>query len=91
MRKARKLGSMAGGALFTLLLTAGSALAAPNYPPPNPPKGTDITRNGPDAVAQEVAFTGADVTLLIAVAAVLVAVGLGALMLGRRRAVRVTG
>jgi hypothetical protein len=92
MRTARKFGAMVGGALFTLLLTAVPALGASNYPPNNPPAETEISRNsGADAVTQEVAFTGAEVTMLLALVAVLLAVGVGALLLARRRAVEATG
>ena len=79
MKKIRKLGS-ALGVLVALVLTALPA-AAQQYPPPQP-KETAVPKG-------EVAFTGTDLTFLIAAVAVLVVAGVSALVLARRRAARV--
>jgi hypothetical protein len=76
MRKIRKVGP-ALGTLVALVLTALPA-AAQQYPPPQP-KETVVPKG-------EVAFTGADLTFLIAAVAVLLVVGVSALILARRRA-----
>jgi hypothetical protein len=81
MRKIRTFGSAVGGAIAALVLTALPA-AAQNYPPPQP-KETVVPKG-------EVAFTGTDITLLIAAVAILLVAGVAALMLARRRTASVT-
>lgn len=86
MRRIRKFGSAAGGALATLVLTALPA-AAQKYPP-EPVDETVVPKVVPKG---EVAFTGTDITLLIVAVAVLLVAGLAALIMARRRTASVSG
>jgi LPXTG-motif cell wall-anchored protein len=81
MRKMIRLGAAVGATLMTVVLTALPVLAQ-QYPPQGPAE-TDVVQ-GP--AAEEVAFTGSDVTLLMVLIGVLVVAGVAALMLARRRA-----
>ena len=81
MRKIIKMGALVGGTLLTLVLTALPAVAQ-NYPP-RPPAETQVIQ-GPGA--EQVAFTGRDVTLLVVMVGVLLIAGVSALLLARRRA-----
>ncbi len=62
-----------------LLGTAAPALAQGTYPP-EPPAGTEITRDG-------LAFTGTEISVWMLVALALIVGGVVALVLGRRRSV----
>jgi hypothetical protein len=87
MRKIRRFGSAVGAALATLILTTLPA-AAQNYPP----KPTTETVAPKEVVVSEgeIAFTGTDLILLIAVVAVLLLAGAAALIVARRRAITVS-
>ena len=71
------------GALFAGALPA----AAQTYPPPSSVAPTVVTQPepGPAAEAGGLAFTGAEIGLLLLAVAVLVAVGAFALIMARRR------
>jgi LPXTG-motif cell wall-anchored protein len=86
MRKMIRLGAAVGATLMTLVLTALPVLAQAQQYPPEGPAETDVVQ-GP--AAEEVAFTGSDVTLLMVLIGVLVVAGVAALMLARRRAAAV--
>ncbi len=77
-RKAIRLVTGAVTALFIGLVTAVPALA--QYPPTEAPTGV-----APGADGEEVAFTGADITLWMVLLAGLVVAGILALVAGRRR------
>lgn len=76
-RKAIRLVTGAASALFLGVVTAAPALA--QYPPTEAPTGV-----APGA-GEEVAFTGADITLWMVLLAGLVVAGVLALVAGRRR------
>ncbi len=76
MRRIRKFGLAVGAAAGALVLTALPAAA--QYPP-EPVEETVVPKG-------EVAFTGTDITLLIASVAVLLVAGVAALIVARRRA-----
>jgi hypothetical protein len=84
MRKIRTIGS-AVGALVAVFLTTLPAVAQ-NYPP-QPVEETVVPKGVPKG---EVAFTGTDITVLVVAVAMLLVVGLAALIVARRRAASVS-
>ena len=99
MRKIMSLAAVVGGMFLTLALTALPALA--KYPPQPPaeedvirgggPGGAAVTGSGGVTGSGDIAFTGRDVTLLMALIAVLVIAGVVALIAARRRAAGAVG
>lgn len=78
----RRVALAAMSAAAYLLVTATSAFADSSLPRPDDPLagGTVVTPPGGTA------FTGGDVMLLLAVAATLLAIGIGLVVAGKRRA-----
>jgi hypothetical protein len=76
----RRVGVALAGAVVTLVLTGGPALAQypPSKPPPTSPGGNDPS----------VAFTGTNITLGVIILVGLAVVGTMLLLIGRRRRVR---
>jgi hypothetical protein len=64
--------------IMTLMVTAGTALAGESYPP-DPTDTTSVSGGGGTA------FTGSDVSIVAIVAVTLLALGLAALFVARRR------
>lgn len=80
----RKLALAVLGGVALLLLTAASAVAqeGSEIPPPGGDVGPQVIVRPPGGVA----FTGSEVTVWMALAAVLLATGVAFLIAGRRRA-----
>lgn len=80
-------------AFVAMLATAGTALAQANYPPDDVlPTGGQAPAGGPAADAGGgVAFTGGDVSFTAVAFAILLVVGVTALVVARRRAARLAG
>jgi hypothetical protein len=78
----RKVAFVVGAGITNLLVTASAALADSSLPGPNDTNvgGEVVTPPGGTA------FTGSDILLLVAVAAVVLAVGIALFVTGRRRA-----
>jgi hypothetical protein len=72
---------LTAGALFAGALPA----AAQTYPPPSEVAPTVVTQPEPAPAAQPLAFTGAEIGLLLLAVAILVAIGAFALIMARRR------
>jgi hypothetical protein len=86
MKKIWSLAAVVSGMLLTLVLTALPALAR-SYPP-QPPAEEEVIR-GPAGAG--VAFTGRDVTLLVALIGFLAIAGVVALIAARRRTAGAAG
>jgi len=88
LRIAKRLTALVGTFVLTAVLFASQALAGP-YPPKEPPEEVLPTVVFPAQPAEagegSLAFTGAELSLLFVVLAVLVVAGVAALMAGRRR------
>jgi hypothetical protein len=85
----RRITGVLTSAAVLVVLGAATALAQ-TYPPTSPPPPTTsvlVDRGGPGPTA----FTGSDITLGVIAIGVLLAVGLGALFMARRRSSRVAG
>ena len=86
----KKLGMAVTGALGSLILWATPALAQSNLPPPDvggevvapPGAGADPAGTGLGGLS----FTGTGIAVWMVAAAVLLVLGVGFLLLGRRRA-----
>ena len=72
-------------ALATLVVGAGAAFAQSNYPPE--PAATSSALGGGGSLGGT-AFTGSDVSWMAIVAVTLLAAGIGALFVARRRSAR---
>lgn len=98
MRTAKRLAAIVGMFVLTGIPAAASALAGPYPPPKQPPEGVlptvafppEPVSAGGTATTSEgtLAFTGAELTLLFGVLAVLVVTGAFALLAARRRTAR---
>ncbi len=86
---AKRIYTFVGTFVLTAVLGVTQALAAGLYPPKEPPEEVLPTVVFPaepaEAAEGSLAFTGAELTLLFVVLAVLVVAGVAALMAGRRR------
>jgi hypothetical protein len=82
-------------AFVAMLATAGTALAQANYPPDDVlPTGGQAPTVGPaggPAADGGVAFTGGDISFTAVAFAILLVVGVTALVVARRRAARLAG
>lgn len=83
----RRIGATLLGTAGLVLAAAGPALAQASYPPA-PPAGEIIVQDpGTGGLGtSELAFTGAEISLWMIIAAALIVVGALAVLLGRRRA-----
>jgi hypothetical protein len=79
-------------AFVTVLVTAGAAIAQ-SYPPGSPKPTTAVEGTSGQAGAAPTAFTGggSDLSFGLAAGALLLAVGVVALLIARRRAARLVG
>jgi hypothetical protein len=82
----KRVTSVLASAFVMVLVTAGSALAQTTTYPPTPP-----TVEGSGGSAGGTAFTGGDVTFGALAAIALLAVGVTALIVARKRAARLAG
>jgi LPXTG cell wall anchor motif len=86
----RRLGAIVALVLSFVVVTAGQALA--QYPPSTPPGGGGGGPGGPGGGGDpiggtDVAFTGTNISLGLLIVAALVVIGVGLLVVGRRRKV----
>ncbi len=99
MKRIIRLGTAVATLVASWAVGMSSVIAQENYPPTvspfliprgNPGRGAAESAGGGGA-GGALAFTGLQLTVLMAIVAALVAVGIGLYVAGRRRAARATG